>query len=159
MRVRAEVTGAQATVSGLRAVSPRMQAAIVAGLEDAAQAVASEAQRLVQDPPKTGRIYTTRFWTDSAGRVRPGKPRVPHQASAPGEAPATDTGNLVSLIVVNQVNAVDYSIEIESQAEYSRFLEYGTRKIAPRPFMRRALQSMQARIFAIFTAKVRQATP
>lgn len=158
MKVNTRVQGADQVVVNLRGMNAKMNAAIVAGLEEAGQAVASEAQRLVQDPPKTGRIYTTRFWTDSQGRVRPGAARTPHQASAPHEAPATDMGNLVSLIVVDQVNPADLSITIESQAEYSRFLEYGTRKMAPRPYMRRALQSMQARILAIFMAKVKTVT-
>ena len=46
---------------------------------------------------RTGRTYDTYFYTDPQGRVRPvGRRSRPHTASAPGEAPATDRGELRS---------------------------------------------------------------
>ncbi len=62
-----------------------------------------------------------------------------HTASAPGEAPATDTGNLVSLLVINTANPNDPNpiATVESGAPYSAILEFGSDggKIEPRPFM------------------------
>ena len=60
-------------------------------------------------------------------------PRREHRASAPGEAPASDTGNLVSKIIVNQISQDITSVE--SNANYSAYLEYGTSKMEARPFM------------------------
>ncbi len=57
-----------------------------------------------------------------------------HTASAAGEYPATDTGNLAQNIFVNiAVNGL--SGVVESKAKYSSFLEFGTSKMAARPFM------------------------
>jgi HK97 gp10 family phage protein len=66
-----------------------------------------------------------------------------HQASAPGEAPAIDMGNLF--------NAVDVSFEDGGltayvgprDVEYAVYLEYGTRNMAPRPFMTPAAEKVR----------------
>ena len=65
-----------------------------------------------------------------------------HQASAPGDAPATDTGHLVNQIAVDAVkeSGRDAYVIVRSQAKYSNALEFGTRHIEPRPFMAPALQ-------------------
>lgn len=75
-----------------------------------------EAKLLISRGPKSGRLY--------------GK----HQASAPGEAPATNTGRLIKSIqwqILNQGLAA----EIGSPLSYSSFLEDGTRKMDPRPWL------------------------
>jgi HK97 gp10 family phage protein len=56
-----------------------------------------------------------------------------HVASAPGEAPNNDQGGLVSGIKVLQVEPL--RVLIVSTAPYSKNLEYGTSKMAARPFM------------------------
>ena len=66
-----------------------------------------------------------------------------HQASAPGESPANDTGNLARNIAVlsDETSGVAYVL---SRAPYSAALEYGAikgnRHLLPRPFMRPALE-------------------
>ena len=69
------------------------------------------------------------------------------QRSAKGEAPATDTGHLVSNIVPKiskQNNQVSGSIT--SRADYSYALEFGTSDMAKRPFMRPALNKNKKKI-------------
>lgn len=59
------------------------------------------------------------------------------RASAPGDPPAPDTGNLR--------NSIDYELTSETTShvgtdvEYAEPLEFGTTRIAPRPFMRPSL--------------------
>lgn len=76
--------------------------------------------------PGTGRIYRRR------GRF--------HQASAPGESPVSDTGQLL--------NSTGHSITVEgglvtgrvgSGEKKALWLELGTRYMAPRPWLRPAL--------------------
>lgn len=55
-----------------------------------------------------------------------------HRASAPGEAPAIDTSNLVNSIQVERVNTQS---NVYTNEEYAEYLEYGTRKMDPRPFL------------------------
>lgn len=72
--------------------------------------------------PKTGREY----------KVTKNKKR-PHRASAPGEAPAVDTGHLQNSLQVDFPTPVKGVLSIG--AEYAVFLETGTDRIAPRPFV------------------------
>ena len=90
-------------------------------LEGGAQEIRKEAVRSIQQDPKSGIIYQ-RY-----------NPRRRHQASAKGEAPASDTGFLVSQIKVKKKNRDE--VVVESTAPYSAFLEFGTSLMGERPFM------------------------
>jgi HK97 gp10 family phage protein len=110
--------------------------------------IANDAKLSVARGAKSGRIYTHYFRTGSNGGVFPVERRsVPHQASAPGEAPATDTGRLLNSI------SSDAAIEgnrlvafVRAATVYARYLEYGTRKIAPRPFLVPAVERNRTRV-------------
>jgi len=96
--------------------------------------------------PKTGRIYRRSAITRADSPLLPkglrrhttekGNTRVTvgyriHQASAPGEAPAIDLGQLLNSSVVT----VDgMSARVAWTAEYAADLEYGTSRMLPRPF-------------------------
>lgn len=71
-----------------------------------------------------------------ASRTKTGKPvkrRRYHRASAPGEAPAIDTGHLVNSIRSTFPTKLKGVLNIG--AAYASFLEFGTRKMAARPFI------------------------
>lgn len=70
--------------------------------------------------PKHGAIYP---------RMQTGE----HQASAPGEAPAVDYGVLINSIQTQMVRD-DLGL-VFTNTEYAAPLEYGTVRMAPRPFM------------------------
>ncbi|PIY28400.1 MAG: hypothetical protein COZ09_10145 [Comamonadaceae bacterium CG_4_10_14_3_um_filter_60_42] len=78
---------------------------------------------------KTGIIYA---------KVNPTRT---HQASAPGEAPATDTGRLVSATVFSRIGRL--AAEVENKVLYGAMLEWGTRNIAPRPAWRPAAEEIR----------------
>ncbi len=59
-----------------------------------------------------------------------------HVPSRPGEPPNRDSGHLDGNIETNQVAPL--VVEVSSNAEYSAPLEFGTSKMAARPFMRPA---------------------
>lgn len=103
------------------------------------RAALNEADRILVDllsQPGQGETYDTYFFTDSNGTVRPGRKRKQaHRASAPGDPPAVDTGDLRR----NRSQEV-YSLGGSSamgvlslNMEYAEALELGTEKIAPRP--------------------------
>lgn len=71
-------------------------------------------------------------------------PKRKVRTSAAGDPPAQDSGNLSSLIAV-EVRADNLSGKIISNADYSKALEYGTSKMAARPFMQPAAD--KARVF------------
>jgi HK97 gp10 family phage protein len=72
-------------------------------------------------------------------------PRRTHKASAAGQPPATDTGFLVQNIVVD-IDANGLGASVESRADYSSFLEFGTSKMGARPFMQPALEVNKPKI-------------
>lgn len=102
--------------------------AVVAALRQAAfrgvvrgtEAVKTRMVERIQQPPKTGRIYKR------------------HQASAPGESPASDTGRLAQSITTSYdvPNITGY---VNVATEYAEALEFGTPRIAPRPYARVSL--------------------
>lgn len=61
-----------------------------------------------------------------------------HIPSRPGQPPNADTHHLDTNIITQVVD--DTHAEIISTAAYSAFLEYGTSRMAERPFMRPAAQ-------------------
>jgi HK97 gp10 family phage protein len=93
--------------------------------------VMNEAKRSIQSSSGGGRTYGN------------------HTASAAGQPPNTDTGFLVSNIVLDKDND-GMGADVESRADYSIHLEFGTRKMQARPFMQPALESQRAKIKALF---------
>ena len=93
--------------------------------------VMNEAKRSIQSSSGGGRTYGN------------------HTASAAGQPPNTDTGFLVSNIFLDKDND-GMGADVESRADYSVYLEFGTREMQPRPFMQPALESQRAKIKALF---------
>lgn len=76
-------------------------------------------------------------------------PRRTHTASSAGNPPNTDTGFLVSNIhVVVDLDGLGGSVE--SRADYSGFLEFGTSKMQARPYLQPALEENKPKIRARF---------
>ena len=96
------------------------------------QLIRGEAIRSIQSGAKSGKTYK-RY-----------NPTRTHKSSAPGEAPASDTGNLVRNIRVKQ--KTQDIVTVESRASYSKFLEYGTSKMQARPFLFPAFKMSQGKI-------------
>jgi HK97 gp10 family phage protein len=132
-------------IDGLRPeqINGKVRAAIEKGLMAVALIGQNEAKRLIIKGPKTGRIY-------ERGKTKKGKRKF-HQASAPGEPPANDTGFLVSHIFAEPVReglvgaskaipgaSKNIAARIVARAPYAVHLEFGTRKMEPRPFIRPA---------------------
>lgn len=76
--------------------------------------------------PKSGRVYVKRL----KGRL------VRHRASAPGEPPAKFTGTLEKSLETKNSgwSQLDYSAG-NNDAYYASFLEFGTSRMAKRPYM------------------------
>lgn len=67
---------------------------------------------------------------------------VSHQASSPGQPPATDTGRLLTSITQRLGHDERGLVErVGSDVEYTVPLERGTRTIEPRPFLMPALRA------------------
>ena len=115
--------------------------ALAVALVRAAEEVRTEAIRLILSTQKTGRLYRRRG--------------AEHQASAPGEPPATDTGRLVNSINT-EVDTQNLVVRVTANAAHADALEFGTRNMEPRPFMRPALANKRDRIEEIIGEELRK---
>jgi HK97 gp10 family phage protein len=68
-------------------------------------------------------------------------PNRTHTASAPDQPPATDTGRLKNSIEFNALD--DLTATVGSKLAYATYLEYGTSRMANRPFFRPAIEKIQ----------------
>jgi len=98
-------------------------------VRDTAERLRTDAISSIQSSAKSGIVYE---------RGPDSNLSATHQASAPGEAPANDTGNLVGSIRADHIGLVS---DVTAAAEYAEWLEFGTMlesgavRMLPRPFM------------------------
>lgn len=111
-----------------------------------AQRVEAEAKRSILSGDKSGRIYKRRS--------------VTHRASAPGEAPASDTGRLVNSInsYLDASALASFVVAGRGIVKYAAMLEFGTARMAARPFMFPALEKSKGWIRERLAEGLRRAT-
>ncbi len=124
--IEIEIIGQDAILRSTDALMKKANDAIKTGLLQVAFLSQAYAQESIIRGAKSGRLY------------RRGK-TVIHRASAPGEAPANDTGRLASAF---KASASPLSLEasVTAGTAYAAHLEYGTTKMAARPFLRPAAE-------------------
>lgn len=101
------------------------------------QMVMNEAKQSIQQNSGGGKTYQKY------------NPRRTHTASAEGQPPNTDTGFLVSNIFL-QIDPDGLGADVESRADYSGYLEFGTSKMEARPFLQPALEANRRNIIRLF---------
>jgi len=121
------IKGQQSVLDNLLRLSIDMRKQIAGQIEDTANEVRNNAIKSMAREEKTGTLHTNR-----------GANLGDHQASAAGEAPAVDTGNLIGSINI-KVQGVRLRAFVFTPVEYGLYLEFGTAAIAPRPWLRPAL--------------------
>ncbi len=91
-----------------------------------AYAIEAQAKRSMQGT-KSGRVYK--------------RGEREHQASAPGEPPAIDMGALVNSIYVGKPGPG--TRDVGATMEYASYLEFGTSRMAARPWLIPAVESQR----------------
>ena len=143
MEINIKVKGLKKAQDALKNLEKDLEQPFREVILGGAQLIRGEAIKSIQTGPKSGRVYQKY------------NPRRTHTASAPGEAPASDTGNLVSQIMVRQETRDN--VLVESNALYSSFLEFGTSKMLPRPFLFPATERSRPKIVqAVFNRVVKE---
>lgn len=99
----------------------------------------AERMRLLMRQPKTGREYKKRQRT--TGQLIFDAFRI-HRASAPGEAPAVDEGNLIRSIGVRIVSALKGIVTVADKK--ASYLEEGTARMAARPYVAPSVEGVIA---------------
>lgn len=101
-------------------------------LRDAAP---GEAGRAVSALAEYGRAYVVKSMNDSPADGRTyTRGSITHRASSPGNPPKPDTGTLLDSFLVVNVGPFERAITTQG-LEYAEYLEYGTSRMAARPFM------------------------
>lgn len=132
----ARVRGARARAANIRRLAgPEMVRRVGAALFAGGQGIQVEAQISITN-----------------GAVS-GKGHVP---SRPGEPPNQDTGVLGNNIETVQVAPL--RVEVSSNAQYAAALEYGTSKMAERPYMRPAVAKQRGEVVALVRRAVASVT-
>ena len=115
MEIKMQVKNFDSAIRAFKNLQQSSQKPMTDILKGGGQEIRNIAVKKIQSDPKSGRTYM-RY-----------NPTRQHKASAPGEAPATDTGYLVSQIKVKAVKPDE--VVVDSQAPYSAYLELGTAEI------------------------------
>ena len=155
-KVQVTVVGQAELVRRLKLLGDNAVDGFRIAVNSGAMAVDRTAKQLIHRGPKTGIIYkSTHKYKD--GKLTKRKRSVDHQASAPNEPPASDTGYLAAHIVT-VLDMDGLGANVESQAEYSAHLEFGTKEMnGARPFMVPALEMNRQKICAAMDRAIKQA--
>lgn len=122
MSITIEIEGLDDVARMIKQIGAKAEAEVAKAVTTTALEVNTNVKKLIQRGPKTGRVYER-----GSGRNL----SATHQASAPGEAPATDTGALVSSVYFQQDDKL--SATVGSRLAYAYYLEFGTARMAARP--------------------------
>lgn len=126
----------RANLSGLSRARGFFSSGIQSALTDIGRRNVKTAREFIRDKNKNGVVYN---------RIRNGR-RVRHQASAPGEAPASFTGFLIKKMAF-EVSGHRF-MKFGNRAPYSAFLELGTKNMAKRPFLIKAIKENEGFAFS-----------
>jgi HK97 gp10 family phage protein len=119
-------TNVKTLTEKINAIGKNTGVEVMKALKQGGLAIENRAAEGIINPPKTGRIYPSKYRKGAF-----------HQASAPGEFPAADSGRLhQSLTTVPTENGPDrYVVQTGANTPYATHLELGSARMAPRPFM------------------------
>ena len=115
--MRISIDGQKELVAALSNMSDEVERRVNDAVMETAANIEAEVKIRISQGPATGRLYT--------------RGGVAHQASAPGEAPMSDTGTLVGSVYHQKEG--NLRATAGSRLSYAVYLEYGTTKMAPRP--------------------------
>ncbi len=126
-----EVRGHEVLGRRLRAIGRLAEVAVRRAIAESAIEIEREAKRSIERNPRRGAAYLRH------------DPERRRRASAPGDAPATDTGALARNIT-HVIDADGLGASVEARAAHSGFLEFGTTDMPARPFLRPAFKRQKA---------------
>ena len=141
MAIRLDISGDKALVEALQKYGAKSVNRIEEAVQATAMDVMADSVKSIQRGSKTGITY------------KKTNPNRIHRASAPGEAPASDTGRLAGSI--DAVKLTPLTWEVGTLLKYGEWLEYGTQKIAERPWLRPAVDRGRAEFFSRLRAALR----
>ena len=129
--------------AAIKAIGGKAERNVSRAIEATALGINRDVKDAIQRGDKTGRVYQ--------------RGNITHRASAHGEAPATDTGTLVSSIYYEPQSGL--LSMIGSRLAYAYYLEFGTMRIAPRPSWMPAVEANRDKFNRLIEEGIRRAMP
>lgn len=126
------ITGRQSAAKRLSGIGPKEVEQIGRALFVGGDIIRAEASRLITENAVSGKL---------------------HVASLPGQPPKEDTGHLRSNIEVEQ--PAPLRVLVTSNADYAVALEFGTSKMAARPYMGPAARNKRAEVTKLVKGAIR----
>jgi phage gpG-like protein len=125
-RVEIRIDGVDDLLADLRKLGDLSDELLVDTINDVAIATQNEAVRGIQRGPANGRTYK--------------RGTVTHTASAPGQFPMSDTGRLASNVESILATPANIRAKVGTNIIYGAYLEFGTSKMAARPWLQRSFR-------------------
>jgi phage gpG-like protein len=136
-----EIQGLEQVKAEIRRIGKKAADGVSNAIKATGLEVISDVKKRIQRGPKSGITYT--------------RGNITHTASAPGQAPATDTGVLASSVYFTQ--SAKYEATIGSRLAYAAYLEFGTTRIKPRPSWTPAVEAATPKLAKRIEDAIRKA--
>ncbi len=144
MSVTIKIEGNAALSRALKNMSRKAKRRVSTALNETGIELRGDIVERYQQGPVTG-IFYEKY-----------KPRRTHQASAPGEAPKTDTSRLANSVTYRKESML--AVSVGTDVEYGPLLEFGTMNIEARPNWVPAVEAMRPKYIRRMKAALRKAT-
>jgi HK97 gp10 family phage protein len=141
VKVGVQIKGGAKLSKQLDLLDPYAREMFRRGLNAAAMQIHSEAKKSISEHRSIGRVYF--------------RGTVAHTASAPGNPPNQDTGNLNNQIKF-EVDKETLTARVGTNLMYGKALEDGTSKMKPRPWLRPAYLKVRPFIAKLFKLEVKK---
>lgn len=145
------------------AIRPQLEVAVAEAL-NATLLLTAVGMRAMLSKPGTGKVYRVAIGKRNGRNLRA---RGFHRASAPGNPPAVDTARLRNSWAVSgpvqpgihssadgfvalRKTGLSIRLNYGSTVDYAEKLEYGSGKVAPRPYVRPVLTKIQSVAKSVF---------
>lgn len=131
MRVKVKIVDKRQ--QAIKEISEKYSHALASVIFQSANFCRNHAIQNIARGTKTGQLYT--------------RNGIQHRASAVGEYPATDTGELIASIAV-EIDTNKLGASVQATAPHAKYLEFGTSKMRARPFLQPSAEATRPRMKA-----------
>ena len=138
--IRVELDGFNALLEQLQDLGKVGEEVIEDTITDLVMDTHANAVDGIQRGPKTGHIYR--------------RGTVTHQASAPGQYPASDTGRLASNVRFELPSGGNMTGRVGTNIQYGAYLEFGTSRMEARPWLLPSFEKAKANVEKELKAKL-----
>ena len=143
MTVTIKVEGNEALTRALKNISKEAEVRVDKALSATGLELRGDIVKRYNHGPATGESYR--------------RGNIVHQASAPGEAPMTDTGRLVGSVSFKKEPGL--AVSVFTDVKYGPWLEFGTMDIKPRPAWEPAVEAMRPKYIKRMETALRRSMP